>query len=432
MEEHVVERDFFVVKDLMVPCFIGADFIQRTDIVIHLSVKNFWKEKPVTWNELCHQAFKNLKKAIIQEVVLVGIDYSKPIKLTCDASEIGLRAALLQVTNDGNRPISFASKLLKSERHAHIYEKEIFPIIWEYKKLKKFLETQRFTIQKENKAVRYFHNIKGKKSKLMRWSIEIASWDAELIWRPGIENVEADVYSSNPVLPTENEIYLNMDKEEVQYCPVFSIFRQLPWREKLRENQPKDIELRELIEKLQSTADDLYKMDEGILMKKEIFNRKIYEDVVGEDEDIESEELSVICAALGLSLDRSGTGRIGKTKTPNQGVSLAVRTRKSGHKANNSGIDHSRDAIDQGQTTGLKGKPSGRKTRRKVSERLVRAKERFYVPVIPKSLVHEIIHVYHDTPRVGHQGVNKTMDLIKRSCFGNGIRRIYGSMSRLA
>jgi hypothetical protein len=163
-------------------------------------------------------------------------------------------------------------------------------------------------------------------------------------------------------------------------------------------------------------------MDEGILMKKGIFDRKFYEDVVEEEERMESEELSVICAALGRALDRSGTGRIGKTKTPNQGVLLAVRTQNSGHKANNSGIDHSRETIDQGQTTGMKGKPSGRKRKRKVSERLVRAKDYFYVPVTPKSWVHEIIHENHDTPRVGHQGVKKLMDLIKRSCFWKGIK----------
>jgi hypothetical protein len=316
--------------------------------------------------------------------------------------------------------------LKKSERHAHKYEKKIIAINWADKKLKVFLECQRFTIQTNNKAVRFLHNIREKKSKLRRWSIVIASWDAELIRRFGNGNVEADVYSRNPALPTENEINLNMDGEEVQHCPVFSIFRQLPWKEELRENQPTNKELRELIQKLQSTANDWYKMNEGILMKKVMFDRKFYEDVVEEEERIEIEELSVICAALGLSLDRSGTGRIGKTKTPNQGVLLAVRTQKSGHKANNSGIDHSRETIDQGQTTGMKGKPSKRKRQRKVSERLVRAKDCFYVAVTPKSLVHEIIHENHDTPRVGHQGAKKTMDLIKRSCFWKGVNKHTG------
>jgi hypothetical protein len=77
--------------------------------------------------------------------------------------------------------------------------------------------------------VRYLHNIREKKSKLMRWWIEIASWDAKLIRRFGNGNVEADVCSRNPALPTENEINLNTDGGEVQHCPVFSIFRQLPW-----------------------------------------------------------------------------------------------------------------------------------------------------------------------------------------------------------
>jgi hypothetical protein len=118
-------------------------------------------------------------------------------------------------------------------------------------------------------------------------------------------------------------------------------------------------------------------MDDGILMKKVIFDRKFYEDVVEEEEEIDKGELSVICAALGFSTDRSGTGRIDKTQTLNQGVSLAVKTRKSEHKASNSGIDHSRETIDQEQRIGRKNKPSGRKIRRKVSERLVRAKDCF-------------------------------------------------------
>jgi hypothetical protein len=109
--------------------------------------------------------------------------------------------------------------------------------------------------------------------------------------------------------------------------------------------------------------------------------------------------------------------------TPNQGVSLAVKTKKSGHKANTSGIDHSREAIDQGQTTEMKDNPSGRKRRHKVSERLVRAKDYFYVPVIPKSLVHETSHENHDAPRIGHQGVSKTMNQIKRSCFWKGMNK---------
>jgi hypothetical protein len=274
MGEHVVQHDFYVIKDLnKVPCFIGADFIQETDMVIHLSKNTFWKEQPFVWNELCHQAFQNLNKAIIEKVVLVGIDNSKPIKLTGDS--IGRRAALLQITNEGDRPISFASKLLKkSERHANKYEKKIIAINWADKKLKVFLECQRFTIQTNNKAVRYLHNRRENKSKLRRWSIVIASWDAELIRRFGNGNVEADVCSRNPALPTENEINLNMDGEEVQHCPVFSIFRQLPWKEELRESQPTNKELRELIQKLQSTANDWYKMNEGILMKKEIFDRK--------------------------------------------------------------------------------------------------------------------------------------------------------------
>jgi hypothetical protein len=55
-------------------------------------------------------------------------------------------------------------------------------------------------------------------------------------------------------------------------------------------------------------------------MKKVIFDRKFYEDVV-EEEEIDKGELSVICAALGFSTDRSGTGRIDKTQNLNQGVS---------------------------------------------------------------------------------------------------------------
>jgi len=45
------------------------------------------------------------------------------------------------------------------------------------------------------------------------------------------------------------------------------------------------------------------------------------------------------------------------------------------------------------------------------------------VPVIPKSLVRNVMHMFHDTPESAHLGIKKTMERIKQRCFWEGMNK---------
>jgi len=85
------------------------------------------KDVPWFWGPKQQTAFNELKQAVVEEVVLSEIDYNKEIFLKCDASASGIRAVLCHNYDGSDRPIAFLSRLFKkSERAAHIYEKELF------------------------------------------------------------------------------------------------------------------------------------------------------------------------------------------------------------------------------------------------------------------------------------------------------------------
>ncbi|CAG7718058.1 unnamed protein product [Allacma fusca] len=88
------------------------------------------KNSKFVWGAEQELAFLDIKRAISDETVLIGIDYTKPILVYTDASDIGLGAVLAQKVDNGERPICFASRILQpSERNLHAMEKELIAII---------------------------------------------------------------------------------------------------------------------------------------------------------------------------------------------------------------------------------------------------------------------------------------------------------------
>lgn len=75
------------------------------------------------WNETCEQSFNDLKERLIQAPVLGYADFTLPFFLETDASHLGLGAVLSQDQGGGlRRPIAFASRGLRpSERNMTNY-----------------------------------------------------------------------------------------------------------------------------------------------------------------------------------------------------------------------------------------------------------------------------------------------------------------------
>ena len=74
-------------------------------------------------------------------------DPKLPIKITCDASSIGLRATLKQCIDNVWCPIAFASRTLgKSERNYCHLEKETLSIVLACKKFHHYIYGQQFLL----------------------------------------------------------------------------------------------------------------------------------------------------------------------------------------------------------------------------------------------------------------------------------------------
>ena len=66
------------------------------------------KDTDFTWNCTYDAAIQHVKEAVISNTTLRHFDPSLPMTIQVDASQIGLRAALLQ----NSKPVDFASKAL--------------------------------------------------------------------------------------------------------------------------------------------------------------------------------------------------------------------------------------------------------------------------------------------------------------------------------
>ena len=92
------------------------------------------KKRPnaVKWGEMQEKAFTTLKRLLVAEPVLRLPDMSKPFVLRMDASDVGIRAVLLQQHEGKLFPVAYTSKkLLPRERKYSILEKECLAVVWQ-------------------------------------------------------------------------------------------------------------------------------------------------------------------------------------------------------------------------------------------------------------------------------------------------------------
>ena len=72
----------------------------------------------VKWTEAAEGAFATLRGALCSEPILITPDFSLPLIVHTDASEVGLGAVLSQVRAREEHPVTYISrKLLPNERN---------------------------------------------------------------------------------------------------------------------------------------------------------------------------------------------------------------------------------------------------------------------------------------------------------------------------
>ena len=180
------------------------------------------------WGPAQQEAFK---EALISAKVLVHYDPTKALMLSCDASPYGVRAVLSNKIEDGREhPVAFASYSLSpaEKRYAQL-DKEGLVIVFGMKHFRQYLLGRHFTIYSDHKPLQHlFSENKAippmASARIQRWALVLSAYTYDIVFKPGIQNVNADVLSrlslpnspSDVPLPEETVLLL----ETLQLFPI--------------------------------------------------------------------------------------------------------------------------------------------------------------------------------------------------------------------
>ena len=150
------------------------------------------------WNERTQKAFQLIQEALVAGPVLRFFNKSLDTVLQCDASSIGLGAALLQ---DG-QPVAFASRVLsESERNYAQIEKELLAIVFGFTRFRQYLYGRKLTVDSDHKPLQWLYgkplNLVPKR--LQRMFLYLQDFEYSIRYRRGVEMHLADALSRAPI-----------------------------------------------------------------------------------------------------------------------------------------------------------------------------------------------------------------------------------------
>lgn len=143
------------------------------------------KEK-IEWTVEMGKAFELVKRKLTESPILYAPNYQREFILQTDASEKGLGVILAQRKNSEEHPILYLSrKFTGPEKNYSVTEKECAAIIYGIKKLKPYLDGQKFVIETDHNPLVFLKTNAGTNQRLMRWALALQPFDYTVKHRPG-------------------------------------------------------------------------------------------------------------------------------------------------------------------------------------------------------------------------------------------------------
>ncbi|GFX31862.1 retrovirus-related Pol polyprotein from transposon 297 [Trichonephila clavipes] len=124
------------------------------------ALKGKIKKEKITWDERCGKAFEELKAKLVSQPILFAPDFVTDFILQTDASEVGAGVVLSQRIEGEEHPIVFLSKKFsKAERNYNTVKRELAATIFSLKRLKHYLDGQKFIIETDHNPLRYLNKM---------------------------------------------------------------------------------------------------------------------------------------------------------------------------------------------------------------------------------------------------------------------------------
>ena len=198
-------------------------FVPRFAQITAPLVKLTKKDERWTWNLEQEEAFRQLKGALMRSPVLACPDFTKPFQLHTDASEKGIGAALIQVQDDQERVIAYASRTYNSAEAKYCTtEKECLAVVWGINKFRYYLEGYPFMVITDHQCLRWLAELQKPSGRLSRWAVDLQQYSFSIRYRSGAENTLADSLSRNPLPIADESEAANMATENVEPCTWYA------------------------------------------------------------------------------------------------------------------------------------------------------------------------------------------------------------------
>ena len=137
------------------------------------------------------EAFAELKKRLTNSETLGYFDKDAPTQVIADASPVGLGAVLTQISKDGPRIISYASRSLTStETRYSQTEKEALALIWACEKFHPYIYGVPFELITDHKPLEVIYGPRSKPcARIERWVLRMQPYKFKVKYQPGPKNI---------------------------------------------------------------------------------------------------------------------------------------------------------------------------------------------------------------------------------------------------
>ena len=146
------------------------------------------------WMEPQERAFCKVKEILSKHSALAYFDVAKPVTISCDASQSGLGAAILQ----DDKPVAFASRALTEAetRYAQI-EKELLAVVFAFSRFHQYVYGTEVTVESDHKPLEAItkKQLSATPPRLQRMLLQLQKYSFTLKYKPGKEMLLADTLS---------------------------------------------------------------------------------------------------------------------------------------------------------------------------------------------------------------------------------------------
>lgn len=168
------------------------------------------------WEQLCAD--------LSRQPVLSVFDATKATKVSCDASQNGIGAALLQCNNDVWKPVAYASRVLtQAEQRYSQIEKEAMACVYGCERFHHFVYGRNVILETDHHPLLAIAQkpIGDMPPRLQRFFLRLMRYDTEMRFVPGKQLLLADMLSRAPTSSYASDV--GSDDVEVHAVSVVSV-----------------------------------------------------------------------------------------------------------------------------------------------------------------------------------------------------------------